>query len=67
LRDLTLAVRLQKRDRLRLGDPGRQHLADDAVEDDVGRVADDLRPNHRECDAADAEDSDDCDQRQIRP
>src|SRR5205814_5996250 len=43
-----------------------KHLADDAVEDDVGRVADDLRPGHGESHAPDPEDRDDAEQRQLR-
>ena len=38
-----LAGRSQRVDRLLLRQPGRDLLADDAVEDDVGRVAQDLR------------------------
>ena len=60
-------MRLQKRDRLRLRQACRQHLADDAVEDDVRRIADDLRPDDGEGDAADAEDGDNADERKVRP
>src|SRR4029077_15674608 len=47
-------------------DAGRQRLADEAVEDDVGRVADDLRANDRERDASRAEKGHEDDERQLR-
>ena len=52
VRDLALPVGAELRYHLRLGQPGRQVLAEHAVKDDVDRVADDLRPDHRKGDAA---------------
>ena len=54
---------------LLLGDARRQLLADDAVEDDVGGVAEDLRSEHREhhADHAEQDDEDQPDPLRIHP
>jgi hypothetical protein len=49
-----------------LGDPSRDLLADDAVEEDVGRVAEDLRPDDGATHARDGQDEDEDDLRQLR-
>ena len=49
--ELTLAARPQQLDGLILRHPCRQVLADDTFEDDVRRVADELRADHAEDDA----------------
>ena len=67
LSDLSLAVRLQERDGLCLGQAGGQHLADDAVEDDVRRGADDLGPDDRKRHASDAEHGNGADQAELGP
>ena len=53
--DLALAVFAQQTDRLGLGRALRQPFADDAVEENVGGVAQDLRARHHEPDRRDAE------------
>ena len=42
----------ERSDHLFLGHTGRKHLADDAFEDDVGGISEDLRSDNTECDAA---------------
>src|SRR5439155_19105529 len=59
--ELLLTTRAQPLDGLGFGHPGRQHLADDAVEDDVGGVADDLRADDAERDARRSQQRDDGD------
>src|ERR1035437_6155020 len=51
LAQLSPALEAEPSNHLRLAHPRRQRLADDAVEDDVGRVADDPWRDHREGDA----------------
>ena len=46
--ELGLTARPQPGDDLLLGHPGRDLGADDAIEDDVGRLAQDLRAEDRE-------------------
>ena len=67
LGELVLAACMQSRDDLGLGESGGQRLADETVEDDVGRIADDLRPDDRERDARRAEQGHEDDQRQLGP
>jgi len=55
------------RHRLFLGGPGRQLLADQAGEDDVGRVPEDLRPDDAEPDAAHGEQDDPDEWDPVRP
>jgi hypothetical protein len=57
--ELALAASAQHRESLVLGDPGWQLLADDAIEQDVGRVAEELRAGHQERDRGDAQDQHD--------
>src|SRR5205807_3451053 len=54
--DLTVALRPKCGEGLLLGETGGQALADDAVEDHVGGVADDFGPDHGAGDAAQRED-----------
>ena len=63
--ELRLSAGPQPGDRLLLGHPGRDLLADDAIEDDVGRVAEDLRAEDREEDADHGETDHENDERRL--
>ena len=65
--DLAVPLRAKAGHRLRLGDPGGQTLADHAIEDDVGRVPDDLGPDHRAGHTAQRKDGGDDDPGALRP
>ena len=65
--DSAVPLRSEAGDRLCLADAGGQALADDAVEDDVGRVADDLGPDHGAGHAAQRQDGGDDDASPLRP
>ena len=64
--DPVLAPRPQAGDRLILRDAGRYLLPQYAVEEDVRRVPEDLRPDDREHDAHHAEDQHECDESALR-
>ena len=64
--DLAVSLSPQGGDRLLLGDAGGQALTDDAVEDHVRRVADDLGPDDAAGDAAQRQDRSDDDAHLLR-
>src|SRR6266852_4253830 len=64
--DLAMTLCPEAGDRLLLGDPGGQTFADDAVEDHVRRVADDLRTDDAAGDATQREDGRDDDPHTLR-
>jgi hypothetical protein len=64
--ELALAARAKGVDDLLLREARGQRSADDAIEDDVHRIAEDLRADHGERDARGAEDGDDRDGRALR-